>query len=68
MRPVRTAPTTADVLDRVLDRGIVIEYFARRDLLGIDVLTTVEARFVVASIDTYLRRAGKSETRIPSPC
>src|SRR5262245_54096922 len=43
-----------DVLDRVLDKGIVIDAWVRVSLVGIDLLT-VEARIVVASIDTYLR-------------
>ena len=42
-----------DVLDRVLDKGIVIDAWVRVSLVGID-LITVEARVVVASIDTYL--------------
>ncbi len=43
-----------DVLDRVLDKGIVIDAWVRVSLVGID-LITVEARIVVASIDTYLK-------------
>ena len=43
-----------DVLDRVLDKGIVIDAWVRVSLVGID-LVTVEARVVVASIDTYLK-------------
>jgi len=43
-----------DVLDRVLDKGIVIDAWVRVSLVGID-LVTVEARIVVASIDTYLK-------------
>ncbi len=43
-----------DVLDRVLDKGIVIDAYVRVSLVGID-LVTVEARIVFASIDTYLR-------------
>jgi gas vesicle structural protein len=45
-----------DVLDRVLDKGIVIDAWVRISLVGID-LITVEARVVIASIDTYLRYA-----------
>jgi hypothetical protein len=45
-----------DVLDRILDKGIVIDAWIRVSLVGID-LITVEARVVVASIDTYLRYA-----------
>ena len=45
-----------DVLDRVLDKGIVIDAWVRVSLVGIDLLT-VEARVVVASIATYLQSA-----------
>jgi hypothetical protein len=52
----RASGTTSliDVLDRVLDKGIVIDAWVRVSLVGIDLLT-VEARIVVASIDTYLK-------------
>ena len=46
----------ADVLDVVLDKGIVIDAYVRVALLGIEVLT-VDARVVIASVDTYLRFA-----------
>lgn len=49
-----TSSSIIDVLDRVLDKGIVIDAWVRVSLVGIDLLT-VEARIVVASIDTYLR-------------
>src|SRR5262245_43546729 len=55
--PVERAPggtSLIDVLDRVLDKGIVIDAWVRVSLVGIDLLT-VEARVVVASIDTYLK-------------
>jgi gas vesicle structural protein len=42
-----------DVLDRVLDKGIVIDAWVRVSVVGIDLLT-VEARVVIASITTYL--------------
>lgn len=45
-----------DVLDRVLDKGIVVDAWVRISLVGID-LITVEARIVIASIDTYLKYA-----------
>jgi hypothetical protein len=48
-----------DVLDRVLDKGIVIDYWARVSLVGIDLLTWIDARVIVASIDTYLQYAGR---------
>src|SRR5687767_15963161 len=47
------AASLVDVLDRVLDKGIVIDAWARVSLAGIE-LVTVEARVVVASIATYL--------------
>lgn len=52
----RTAGGTSliDVLDRVLDKGIVIDAWVRVSLVGID-LITIEARVVVASIETYIR-------------
>jgi hypothetical protein len=55
--PVERAPggtSLIDVLDRVLDKGIVIDAWVRVSLVGID-LITVEARVVVASIETYLK-------------
>lgn len=45
-----------DVLDRILDKGIVIDAYVRVSLVGID-LVSVEARVVVASVDTYLKYA-----------
>ena len=44
------------MLDRVLDKGIVIDAWVRVSLVGID-LITIEARVVVASIETYLQYA-----------
>ncbi|RZU54000.1 gas vesicle protein GvpA/GvpJ/GvpM family [Krasilnikovia cinnamomea] len=46
----------SDVVGMILDKGVVVDAFARVSLVGIEVLT-VEARVVVASIDTYLRYA-----------
>jgi hypothetical protein len=54
-----------DVLDRVLDKGIVIDAWVRISLVGID-LITVEARVVVASIDTYLKYAEAIGTTAPT--
>jgi len=45
-----------DVIDTILDKGLVIDVFLRVSLVGIEVLT-VDARIVVASVDTYLRFA-----------
>lgn len=51
-----TGPGLADVLDTVLDKGVVIDAYVQASLVGIDILT-INARVVVASIDTYLRFA-----------
>jgi gas vesicle structural protein len=48
-----------DLLDRILDKGIVIDVWARVMLAGIDLGIRWEARMVVASIDTYLKHAGQ---------
>ncbi len=45
-----------EVIDRILDKGIVIDAWARVSLVGIELLT-VEARVVVASIETFLKYA-----------
>jgi hypothetical protein len=45
-----------DVLDRVIDKGIVIDAWLGLSLVGIE-LVTVEARMIVASIETYVRHA-----------
>lgn len=46
----------ADVIDIILDKGLVIDAFVRVSLLGLELLT-IDARIVVASVDTYLRFA-----------
>jgi gas vesicle structural protein len=45
-----------DVLELILDKGLVIDVFVRVSLIGIEILT-VDARIVIASVDTYLRFA-----------
>lgn len=52
----RTAPgaNLIDILDRVLDKGVVIDAWLRVSLVGIE-LVTIEARIVVASLATYLQ-------------
>ncbi len=45
-----------EVVDRILDKGVVIDAFVRVSLVGIELLT-IEARVVVASVETYLRYA-----------
>lgn len=51
------ATNLVDVLDRVLDKGIVIDAHVRIAVAGIDLLT-VSVRVVAASIDTYMQYAG----------
>ena len=46
----------AEVVDRILDKGIVVDAWARVSLVGIEILA-VEARVIVASVDTYLKYA-----------
>lgn len=46
----------AEVLDRILDKGIVVDLWVRISLVGIELLT-IEARVVVASVDTFLHYA-----------
>jgi hypothetical protein len=46
----------ADVIDTILDKGLVIDAYVRVSLVGIELLT-IDARVVVASVDTYLRFA-----------
>ncbi|MFJ5937643.1 gas vesicle structural protein GvpA [Streptomyces sp. NPDC093071] len=48
--------TLYDVLELILDRGLVIDVFVRVSLVGIEILK-IDARIVVASVDTYLRFA-----------
>ncbi|AGB38584.1 MULTISPECIES: gas vesicle protein GvpA [Natronococcus] len=50
------ASSLAEVLDRVLDKGVVIDVWARVSVVGIELLT-IEARVVVASVDTFLHYA-----------
>jgi gas vesicle structural protein len=45
-----------DVIDTILDKGLVIDAYVRVSLVGIEVLT-IDARIVIASVDTYLRFA-----------
>jgi hypothetical protein len=46
----------ADVLELILDKGLVIDAYVRVSLVGIEILT-IDARIVIASVDTYLRFA-----------
>jgi hypothetical protein len=51
-----SASGLADVLDTILDKGLVIDAYVRVSLVGIELLT-IDARIVIASVDTYLRFA-----------
>jgi hypothetical protein len=46
----------AEVVDRILDKGIVIDVWAKVSLVGIELLS-IEARVVIASVETYLKYA-----------
>jgi gas vesicle structural protein len=53
----RPSPSSlADVIDTILDKGLVIDVYVRVSLVGIELLT-IDARIVIASVDTYLRFA-----------
>ncbi|MFI0446058.1 gas vesicle protein GvpJ [Actinomadura sp. 6N118] len=52
----RSGSGLADVVDLILEKGLVIDVYARVSLVGIEILT-VDVRIVVASVDTYLRFA-----------
>jgi gas vesicle structural protein len=74
----QSALSILDVLDRILDKGIVIDAWARISLNGIE-LVTVEGRILVASFQTYLNEApfigptalasppGTRRTALPAP-
>jgi gas vesicle structural protein len=51
-----SSSSLADVIDTILDKGLVIDAYVRVSLVGIELLT-IDARIVVASVDTYLRFA-----------
>lgn len=51
-----SSSSLADVVDTILDKGLVIDAYVRVSLVGIELLT-IDARIVVASVDTYLRFA-----------
>lgn len=57
MANVRTSGASLiDVLDRVLDKGIVVDAWVKISLVGLDLLT-LQARVVVASFETYLKHS-----------
>jgi gas vesicle structural protein len=56
IRPNVDTPNLAEMLDRILDNGIVIDAWIRIHVIGID-LIAIEARVVIASIESYLNYA-----------
>ena len=56
-QPNLSPASTLDILERILDRGIVIDVVASVSVLGIHHIVDVDARVVVTSIDTYMRYA-----------
>ena len=56
VRKATDSSSLAEVVDRILERGIVIDAWAKVSLVGIELLS-VEARIVIASVDTYLKYA-----------
>jgi hypothetical protein len=53
---MNASSSLAEVVDRILDKGIVIDAWVRVSLVGIELLA-IEARVVVAGVDTYLKYA-----------
>ena len=51
-----SSSSLADVIDTILDKGLVLDAYVRVSLVGIEILT-IDARVVIASVDTYLRFA-----------
>jgi hypothetical protein len=56
----------AEVVDLILDKGLVIDVFVRVSVLGLELLT-IDARIVVASVDTYLRYAEAVDRLVLQP-
>jgi hypothetical protein len=53
---MNASSSLAEVIDRILDKGIVVDAWVRVSLVGIELLA-IEARIVVAGVDTYLKYA-----------
>jgi hypothetical protein len=53
---VNSSSSLAEVIDRILDKGIVIDAWVRVSLVGIELLS-IEARVVIASVETYFKYA-----------
>ncbi|MHC5779965.1 gas vesicle structural protein GvpA [Nostoc sp.] len=51
-----SSSSLAEVIDRILDKGIVVDAWVRISLVGIELLA-IEARIVIASVETYLKYA-----------
>ena len=51
-----SSSSLAEVIDRILDKGIVIDAWVRVSIVGIELLA-IEARIVIASVETYLKYA-----------
>lgn len=51
-----SSSSLVEVIDRILDKGIVVDIWARVSLVGLEILT-IEARIVIASVETYLKYA-----------
>ncbi len=56
LQKATNSSSLAEVVDRILDKGIVIDAWVKVSLVGIE-LITIEARVVVASVETYLKYA-----------
>ena len=53
---MNSSSSLVEVIDRILDKGIVVDAWARVSLVGIEILT-IEARVVIASVETFLKYA-----------
>ena len=53
---INSSSSLAEVVDRILDKGVVIDAWVRVSLVGIELLA-IEARVVIASVETYLKYA-----------
>ena len=53
---INSSSSLAEVVDRILDKGIVVDLWARVSLVGIELLA-IELRLVIASVETYLKYA-----------
>ncbi len=63
---VNASSSLAEVVDRILDKGVVIDAWVRISLVGIEILA-IEARVVVAGVDTYLKYAEAVGLTVAAP-